>query len=103
MSTDLSTLITFIKPTKYANLFLIDRISEEHRHILNIKRFNGKNWIYIKDNQITPKKMTLVPNRTYELSEVKVHEWNNFLIKRYLLSQTFETLNYKKCLFTEKN
>lgn len=95
-----SSLITFIKPTKYANLFLIERLNDEHKRILNIKRFQGKEWLYIKDTQITPKNMKLVSNRTYELTDANMWIWNECTMKKFTLSQTFESLNYKRCLFS---
>ena len=95
-----TTLITFVKPTQYANLFLIERINDEHKKTLNIKRFQDKDWLYIKDTQITPKNMKLVANRTYELTDVNMWIWNECIMKKFTLSQTFESLNYKRCLFS---
>ena len=91
-----TTLIKYIKDGKYDTaLFLIERLNETDKNNLNIKTFNEKNWIYIKYNRIVPKNINLVKNRTYELSDVKTRMWNDYHVKTYHLTQTFETLSMK--------
>ena len=98
----MTTLLTYIKKGKYDScLFKIERLNKEDKNMLNIKIFNDKQLVYIKRSQIVPQKLKLVQNRAYELSDIKCRQWNNYTVKTYHLTQTFETLSFKnepKCL-----
>ena len=88
-------LVTYIKDTRYdSTLFRIERISNEERKQLNIKSYNGQDYIYIPKRKIVPKKIKLVKNRAYELT-VKTRVWNDHIITTYYLDNTFQSLTYK--------
>ena len=89
------TLVTYIKDTRYDNaMFRIEQISIDKRKQLNIKHYNGHDYIYIQKRKIVPKQIKLVVNRTYELT-VKTRVWNDFIIKTFHLDNTFQSLSYK--------
>ena len=89
------TLITYIKEAKYDSyMFRIEQISNEERKQLNIKSYNGHDYIYIRKKRIVPQKLKPVPNRAYELT-VKKREWNDLTVTTYYLDNTFQSLSYK--------
>ena len=89
------TLITYIKEVKYDSyMFRIEQISKQERELLNIKSYNGHDYIYIPMRKIVPKKLRLIVNRTYELT-VKTRVWNDHIITTYYLDNTLQSLSYK--------
>ena len=89
------TLVTYIKEAKYDSyMFKIEQISKQERELLNIKHYNGHDYIYITKRKIIPKKLKLVKNRVYELS-VRTRVWEDHIITTYYLDTTIETLSYK--------
>ena len=89
------TLITYIKEVKYDSyMFKVERVSKQDRQLLNIKSYNGQDYIFIRKKRIVPKKIKLVVNRVYELT-VKTRVWEDHIIATYYLDNTFESLCYK--------
>ena len=89
------TLITYIKEVKYDSyMFKIEQISNEEKKQLNIKSYNGHDYIYIRKKRIVPQKIKLVKNRCYELT-IKKRVWNDLTVTTYYLDTTFESLSYK--------
>ena len=88
-------LVTYIKEVKYDSyMFRIEQISNEGRKELNIKSYNGNDYVYIPKRKIVPKQIRLVVNRTYELT-VKTRVWEDHIITTYYLDNTFQSLSYK--------
>ena len=88
-------LVTYIKEVKYDSyMFRIEQISNEEKKQLNIKHYNGHDYIYIRKKRIVPQRLKPVPNRTYELT-VKTRVWEDHIITTYYLDNTFQSLSYK--------
>ena len=89
------TLVTYIKEVKYDSyMFKIEQISIDKRKQLNIKSYNGQDYIFIRKKRIVPQKIKLVKNRCYELT-VKTRVWNDLTVTTYYLDNTFQSLSYK--------
>ena len=88
-------LVTYIKEVKYDSyMFRVERVSKQDRQLLNIKSYNGHDYIFIRKKKIVPKKIKLVKNRSYELT-VKTRAWEDHIIATYYLDNTFQSLSYK--------
>ena len=89
------TLITYIKDTRYDNaMFRVEQISNAEKKQLNVKHYNGNEYIYLPKRKLVRKKLRLIVNRTYELT-VKTRVWEDHIITTYYLDNTFQSLSYK--------
>ena len=94
------TQLQFLTETKYDNkMFIPISISDTHKQLLKIKKYQNKDYIFIPNHKITGQKH-FIKNNIYQV-DISSRKWCNHTVIKYHIYNTLETIekNESKCLF----